>query len=650
MFEFIRLHSRVFMLVLVPLIVGSFVFVGVQGYTSLAEGGNAEVAEVGGLDITQTEWDTAYRNSVEQMRRQAPQIDVKMFDTPQARQQVLERLVSDRAIQLAAEKAHFAATDERLLRSYLTDPRFASVRNPDGSLNKVLLEAALAQQGLSVASFESRLRDELALRQVTTGVSGTSFAAFGSASQAFDAMFQQREVQLEQFDSTKYLTKVQPTQAEIESYYKDPSNASQFKSSERAQIEYVVLDLESVTQGLDVPEDDVRKEYEANAKRFTVPEERRASHILIKAGKTAAERAEAKAKAEALLAALKKDPASFGVVATKESQDAISAERGGDVEVFIGRGDTEPSYESALFALKPGELGGVVSTLEGFYIVRLDAVRGGEKRSFESVQTEIKNELLRKLAQQRFADASQEFSNLVYDQSDSLKPVAEKFKLAVQTATVASRKADPQGSGPLSSPKFVEALFSDEVLNDKRNTEAVSLKEGQLAAGRVVQYTPSALLPLAEVAAQVKEKLVSEQASAMARKEGEARLAQLRATPSAAFSGSVQTVSRAQAHGVPREVVEALMKAPAETLPVFEGISLGGQGYVVAKLTKVLSERDPMVADAKQMQSQYARAWGEAEERAYVETLKTRFKAKIKAPAEGAEKRSGETTKSNASN
>jgi peptidyl-prolyl cis-trans isomerase D len=307
----------------------------------------------------------------------------------------------------------------------------------------------------------------------------------------------------------------------------------------------------------------------------------------------------------------------------------VTADRGGDIDVFMARGDTDPAYETALFALKPGEVSNVVGTKEGFYILRLEAVRGGEARAFESVRPEIQEELARKLAQQRFTDATKEFSDLVYDQSDSLKPVADKFKLEVLTARGVTRQADPQAKGPLSSAKFVEALFGEDTLNNKRNTEAVALKNNQLVAGRVVQHSPSVLRPLADVAALVTERLVARQSAALARKEGEARLAAARAAPAGPSTAPAQVVSRAQTQGLPREVIDAVLKAPAANLPAFVGVDLGGQGYVVARIGKVLGERDPVAADIKQGQAQYARAWGDAEEQAYLDALKARFNTKI---------------------
>ena len=87
-----------------------------------------------------------------------------------------------------------------------------------------------------------------------------------------------------------------------------------------------------------------------NAQRYTVPEERRASHILVKADKnaSAADREKAKAKAEALLAEVRKNPSSFAEVAKKNSDDPGSAEKGGDLEIADPAELWEPGDESGV--------------------------------------------------------------------------------------------------------------------------------------------------------------------------------------------------------------------------------------------------------------------------------------------------------------
>ena len=637
MFETIRSYSRVLMYVLVPLIIGSFVLVGVEGYLRMRDAGDVAVAQVNGKDIKQSEWDASFRKSLDQIRRQAPNVDLRMFESPEMKRQALEELVRERVMREAADKGGYATSDERLIALYRNDPQFAQFRGPDGAIDKARLEMAVAAGGMSVKGLEASMRETLALRQVTLGMTGSVVAPAAAASAAFDALYQQREAEVERFDARAYAAKVTPTDADIQAYYNDSANQAQFKSVEQADIEYVVLDAETVKKDITVSEDDLKKYYTENLKHYTSPEERRVRQILIKGD----DRAAAKAKAEALLADLKKNPASFGDVARKHSQDPGSAERGGELDIAIARGDTDKDYEAALFALKPDELSPVVATPDGFYILQLQSAKGGEVRSFESVRAEIEEVVKKQLAQTRYAEAASEFRNVVYEQSDSLQPAADKFKLIVQTAKGVTRNPTPGVEGPLASPKLREALFGSDVLRNKRNTEAIDTKPNQLTAARVVAYHPSVVRPLAEVRDQIKERLVASQAAALARKEGEARLAAAKAAPATALNVKPVTVSRAKAAEFPRDVIDAVLKVPAASLPAVTGVDLGPQGYAVVRVSKVLG-RDPSVADPKQTQDQYAQAWGAAESDAYYQALKTRFKVKVTPPKAAAEEKSGE--------
>ena len=632
MFDLFRKHTRVLQFVLVLLIFPSFVFFGVQGYSKFTEGGNATVGHVDGRAITQQEWDAAHRDQVERIRRQNPGADAKLLDSPEIKRLALDGVVRERVMLAAADKLHLVTTDDRLQRLFASDPQFAFLRNPDGSVNKDVLAA----QGMSSDLFAQRLRQDLSVRQVVQGIGGSGFAPASVTGAALDAMFQQREVQVQRFDPKDYLAKVSPTEADIEKYYKDPANAAQFQAPEQAGIEYVELDLESMKKGITVPEEDLRKYYAENAKRYTVPEERRASHILIKADKAApaAEREKAKAKAEALLAQLTKNPSAFAELARKNSEDPGSAAQGGDLD-FFARGAMVKSFDDSVFALKPGAMSGVVESDFGYHIIQLTAVRGGETKPFEAVRAELEDEVRKQLAQKKFSEAAVEFTNLVYEQPDSLKPAADKFKLEVKKATGVTRSAAPGATGPLANPKFLDALFGNDAIRNKRNTEAIETGPSQLVSGRIVQYAPARLLPLADVSTKVRERVVAAQAAAGARKDGEARLAALKLAPQTVLDAPAQVVSRAQAKDMPRAVLDAVLRAASSSLPTFIGVDLGEQGYAVARLVKVLG-RDPIASDTMQAQTQYLQAWSAAETQAYYNALKSRFKVDVKAAAAAA--------------
>jgi peptidyl-prolyl cis-trans isomerase D len=187
MFDFVRQHNRLFQFILLLLILPSFAFVGMQGYTSMMGGANAGVASVDGRKITQAEWDNAQREQADRIRRQSPGVDAKLLDTPEIKHQALESLVTERTLRAAAEHQHFTPSTELVKARFWNDPQFAFLRNPDGA---TINTALLAAQGMTQASFLERLRQDYALRQVTTPVE-TSVAVGNSAPKlAFDALLQ----------------------------------------------------------------------------------------------------------------------------------------------------------------------------------------------------------------------------------------------------------------------------------------------------------------------------------------------------------------------------------------------------------------------------------------------------------------------------
>ena len=632
MFDFFRRHTRVLQFALVLLIFPSFVFFGIQGYSRFTGGENTQVAAVAGQSITQAEWDAAHRMQIERIRSQMPGVDVRMFDSPEMKTQSLDTLVRERVIQAAVRAANLYTSDERLLRKFTTDPELAFLRNPDGSVN----QGALAAQGMSSEQLAERLRHDLTTKQVLTGLSGSAFAPAAATASALDAMFQQREVQVQRFEPKDYLAKQNPSDADIEAFYKNPANAAQFQAAEKASVEYLVLDIDSLKGGIKVQEEELRTYYNENSARFTAPEERRASHILIKADKGAAAdvRAKAKTKAQALLDDIKNKGAVFADLARKNSDDPGSAERGGDLD-FFGRGNMVKPFEDAAFTLKTGETSVVIETDFGYHIIRVTAARGGEKKSFEAVRAEIEEERKKQMAQKEFAEKAVAFSNMVEDQSDSLGPAAEKFKLEIRKAKDVTRSPAPGAKGALAEAKVLDALFATDSVKNKRNTLAIDIGANQLVSGRIVEHTPARQLPLAEVLPKVREQVKTAQAAELARKEGAARLAALQAAPQTALSEPVQAVSRAQAHNLPRPVLDALLKAPVATLPAVLGVDLKEEGYAVARLIKVLG-RDPAAGAPAQGQQQYAQAWADAEAQAYYAALKQRFNVEVSAPAPAA--------------
>ena len=627
MFDFVRKHTRLFQFILLILILPSFVLLGVEGYSRFMDGSNASVASVDGHKITQSEWDQAQRQQVDQMRQQAPTMDPKLFDSPEMRKGVLEHLLRERVLAAVAANEHRSISNDQLVELIRTDPQLAPLRD------KELARRIAAQQGLSVDGLLQKLRQDLQSSSVLAPLAQSSLGTQTNADLAYNAMLQQREVRFQVFAAKDYAATLTPTDAELETYFKDPKVSAKFQLAERADIEYVVLDAAALAAGVTVSADEVQKFYENNKARFTSDEERRASHILIKApaDMPAADKAKAKAKAEELLAEARKNPAGFAELAKKESQDEFSAPKGGDLE-FSGRGGfISKPFEEVVYALKKGEIGNVLQSDFGFHVIMLTDVRGGVVRPFDEVKAGIEADLRKQLAQKRYTEVADDFGNTVFEQLDSLKPAADKFKLTIQKATV-QRKAAPDATGPLASAKLLEAVFSSDTLKNKRNTAAIEVGGNQLVSARVVDYKPARVPPLAEVKPAAAAAWVQEHAASAAKKAGEARVAELQKGGDAKGLGEPIVLSRAKQGMVPPKVMQAVMRADATKLPSYVGIDAGDGVYLAVKIEKVLP-RDPALIDAKQLADRYAREWGGAELQSFYNALKSEYKATIKPSA-----------------
>lgn len=628
MFEAIRKHSKIVMFLLFLLVIPSFVLVGID--SNYFSEKSPVVARVDGHKITQADWDNAHREETDRIRAQSPNVDPKQLDTPQARYATLERLVRDRVFAAAAQSSHLITSDARLARALQDIPAIAALKRPDGSLDTEAYRSLVGAQGLTPEGFEANVRRELSVSQVMGGVMSTAFATDAAAKLAFDSLYQRREIQVARFNASDYAKQVNPTDADIEAFYK--ANAQRFQQQEQAAVEYVVLDLDSVRSGIRVNEDDLRTYYKENLTRLAAKEERRASHILINAAKDApaADREQAKARAQELLAQVRKSPASFSEVAKKSSQDSGSAPAGGDLN-FFGRGAMVKPFEDAVFAMKKGEISDVVESDFGYHIILLTDIKTPRQPSFEELRPSLEAELKQQQAQRKFAEVAEAFTNSVYEQPDSLKPVADSLKLKIQTAEGVTRVPGPGASGPLANPKFLEALFANDSVEGKRNTSAIEVGPSQLVAGRISTYTPTRTLPLQEVSDRARLLLIAEKSAELARKDAEAKKAAWtgNAAPAAGLAPAV-VVSRDQTQNLPRAVVDAALRASPDNLPSWVSADLGSQGTAVVKVLRIIPREGVDAQQAAQQRQQLQQWWTTAEGFAYYEMLKERFKVQIK--------------------
>ena len=589
MFEYIRTHQRLMQILLAVLILPSFFLFGsTDALRNL--GKDNGVATVDGSPISQAEFDDALRQELDRMRQTyGPKFDAKMLSTPEARQNVLDGLIVRKAIsrEIGRNKLNISEADVRAsLKQQLQS--LPELFNDKGVLDEKKYETFLAMQGKSPDGFHAALRQDLVVNQLLSPVRDAAFLS-KTVTDRFSAINEQeREVQMLMLKSSDFIARVKVTDEMVKAYY--DKNAAQFEVPEKLNAEYVVFSVEGLAAQQTASDAEIQEFFKNNQGQYILKDEqRRASHILIAAGKgvSAADKAKAKAKAETLLAQVRKNPESFATVAKENSEDPGSKDKGGDLD-FFDRKVMSPEFDKTTFNLKQGEISGLVETEYGFHIIQLTGVKPAEFKKLDDVKTQVAAEIKKQKAEKLYVESLEAFTNMLEDQGDSLKPVADKFKLKIETATGLTRvPASDKGEAVTDNAKFLKAIFADAVIKKKHNTEAVEVAPKVMVAGRATEYKPVAKRSLDEVKADIRAQLTLTESVALAEKEGLAKLAALKAADSTAGFAEVKTVSRLKGQDVPGSALVDIMRADTQKLPAFVGTSLGQAGYVIYRIGKV---------------------------------------------------------------
>jgi peptidyl-prolyl cis-trans isomerase D len=280
------------------------------------------------------------------------------------------------------------------------------------------------------------------------------------------------------------------------------------------------------------------------------------------------------------------------------------------------------SFEDAVFDMKQGEIRLVPSEF-GFHIVRLTGVQQAKSRPLEEVRKDLAADIARQKGQKKYAQSAEAFGNMVYEQPESLKPAAERFHLPIQTTGWITKSAH-QELGALDNPKLLAALFSQDAIANKRNTDAIEVAPNTLVAAHVIEHQPETQRKFDEVKDEIAELLRREQAAKLAEKEGAQKLAELQKGESAGLTWSApKLVSRRDAQGLPAEVLRKVVAADVAKLPAYVGMPMGDSGYLILRISKVV-EPQPSADDDKQRAARLEATLGGAEFEAYVASLKGR--------------------------
>lgn len=626
MFDAVRNNKRIVQGFLV-LITLPFAFWGVDSYVHNTGAGN-DVAKVGNVKITQQQYQEAWRDQQQRLRQMmGASFDPAMMDSPEAKQAVLNSLI-DRSILLQEAAKNRLSASDNMLRDIISK---IPALQENGQFSMDRYEAALKAQGLTQAGFEAQMRQDITLQQLASAISDTGMVSSSVVDALLRIQSEERLVSELRIPAAQFADKVKPTDEDLKKYY-DQHKAA-FKVPEELRAEYVQLSLDTLLPQITIKPEDVKSWYDSHKERFQQPEERRASHILIMVDAKAspADKAKAKAKAEAVLKEVQQNPGKFADIAKRDSQDPGSAAKGGDLG-FFAKGAMVKPFDDAVFKLKDGQLSGLVQSDFGYHIIKLTGIKAGKVASLDEVKGQIETELKKQEASRKFAEMAEAFSNTVYEQADSLKPAADKFKLTVQQSGWLTRQANP-ANGMLGNAKLLGALFGDDAVKNKRNTDAVEVAPNTLVAARVVEYKPASMKTFESVKAQLLQVVKAQQMADLAKKAGEAQLAALQ-KGEGAKSGTwtpARAISRLNgSQMVPPPALQAIFKAKVAKLPAYAGATFpNGVGYVIYRIEKVSQPEKLDETKRQQLHQEYTNLSSQEDFGAYLSALRSRYKVVI---------------------
>jgi peptidyl-prolyl cis-trans isomerase D len=625
MFDSIRNHQKILQFFLLVLIVPAFIGFGLSGYDRFLGSGDDVVAEVGKLKVTKQEFERARNQQVQQMRQVlGDQFDPATLDTPQVRKEVLDNLIAQRALMADAVDKRLMVSDGRLVQAL--EQSVPGLKNADGSFNKDMYRSMLIQQGLTEAGFEAQARKDLAMQMSPEAIIRSALTPKSVVDRLVSIQEEQREISDLLLKPSDFVGEVKATPEQLKKYY--DGNLKSFEIPESAKVEYLVLSSDAIAASVVVNADNVKQFYDNNKAKYAIPEQRQASHILISGEK---DKAAAKVKAEGLLTQLKAG-GDFAALAKANSDDPGSGAKGGDLG-FFSRDMMVKPFSDAAYLLKEGQMSDIVESEFGFHIIKLVAIKGGGEKKFEEVKAEIEADYKKQEAQKVFAKKTEEFNTLVYDQSDSLKPAAEKLALPIQTAEGVTRSGllPAAGAKPslLNNSKLLKALFSDDSLVKKRNVEAVEVSPGTLVSARIVEHKPAKSKAFEVVENEVRGAVIAAEAKKLAVAAGDAKVKALKEKADATGFSASRTVGRANPAGLSQASLEAVFKAAATKLPAFIGVDLGPTGYAVYQVSKVVSAETKRVEDMRASASpQLSQLAGQQDLADLMESVKSRFSVK----------------------
>jgi peptidyl-prolyl cis-trans isomerase D len=434
----------------------------------------------------------------------------------QVPQQVLQQMIQEKAEISEAERNGITVSDSEVRSQIMAIP---GLQENGQFIGEQRYRQLLAQQNppITPTEFEQSVRESLMLDKFRAGLTEWMSVSDAELEREYKRRNEKVVLDVVAILADSFRTQVNPTDAEISAHY--DANKESYRIPDRRKIRFVRISPAEIGSKIKVAREEVERNYNARLGSYTTPEQIRASHVLLTTeGK---DDAAVRAQAEQVLKEARSG-ADFAALAKKYSQDESNAQQGGDLDYF-SRGRMVPEFETAAFALKPGEISDVVKTEFGYHVIKLTDRKPAVVRPLTDpdLYKEIEAEILREQSDQQAATLAEAI-------------VAEARTPQALEKSAASRGLNIEESGFFPRGGMVEGLGPQSPVS----TAAFDLADNTVSApvvgptGRVVFYVSGkqdAYVPkLDEVRSRVRDDVIQARAATLAKQRAEALAAQLK--------------------------------------------------------------------------------------------------------------------------
>lgn len=505
MMQLIRDKAQgIFVWLIVAFIIIAFATFGLSSY--LSGPSTAAVAIVNGDDILTTEYDRAYQNFQQRLQQQQGEnYQPNLFPEAFVRQQVINSLITDLIFEQYLQEQDFSASVGQVQAELAKQQVF----NGENKLfSKVRYREVLKQQSINVELYENSVKKQIVQQQLYSGLQDSAFVLEADVEKFKNLKKQQRDIGVLRVSNAKFKSDVKVTDKEQEEYYK--THTAEFMTPEMVSVEYAELDLEKLALSFIITDDEAKKYYNDNTKLYSSGTERRKiRHILINVNKKTDD-ATAKKQIMDLYQQIVAG-AEFEVIAKKSSQDLGSSKKGGDLGL-VSKGDNDKSFDEAAFSLEKNKVSQPVRSRFGYHLIKVDDIKPVQLTAFDKVKEKIKSELQKNKAEDGFFKDVDRMDQLAYDSSTTLAPMKDELNIKIKTSKLFSRSG---GGGILSDKRVLDQIFSDDVLNQGRNSTPIELSDSQYVVVRLAKREASKQKSLEDVKTVINTRLLNEKANAV---------------------------------------------------------------------------------------------------------------------------------------